>query len=115
MNDEQLKHEDYANYSRLLHVQFIKWARWEVISDIAALDLFFNRFVELYGEPLGGRDVMGGILNGEMVLPSTICVSVCKKYCHCPLIGVFNSLIQGGLMPELVEASNKVVSRALIS
>ena len=115
MNGEQLKQEDYANYSRLLHVQFIKWARWEVISDIAAFNLFFNRFVELYGDPPGGTEVMGGILNGEMIIPSAICVSVCNKYCHCPLIGVFNSLIQGGLMPELVEASNIVVARALIS
>ena len=115
MNEQKLEEEDYENYSRLLHVQFIKWARWEVISDIAAFDLFFNRFVEMYGDPPGGTEVMGGILTGEMVLPSKICVSVCKKYCHCPLIGVFNSLIQGGLMPELVEASNKVVSRALIS
>ena len=41
--------------------------------------------------------------------------SVCKEYCHCPLIGVFNSLINGGLMPELVAASNIVVARALIS
>ena len=115
MNEQKLEEEDYENYSRLLHVQFIKWARWEVISDIAAFDLFFNRFVEMYGDPPGGTEVMGGILTGEMVLPSKICVSVCKKYCHCPLIGVFNSLIQGGLMPELVAASNKVVSRALIS
>ena len=115
MNEQKLEEEDYENYSRLLHVQFIKWARWEVISDIAAFDLFFNRFVEMYGDPPGGTEVMGGILTGEMVLPSKICVSVCKKYCHCPLIGVFNSLIQGGLMPELVDASNKVVARALVS
>ena len=115
MNAEQLKEEDYANYSRLLHIQFIKWARWEVISDIAAFDLFFNRFVEMYGDPPGGTEVMGGILTGEMVLPSKICVAVCKKYCHCPLIGVFNSLVKGGLNSELVEASNKVVARALVS
>jgi len=115
MNDEQLKHEDYANYSRLLHVQFIAYARKEVISDIAAYDNFYNRFVELYGDPLGGKDVMGGILNGNMVLPSSICVAVCKEYCHCPLIGVFNSLVKGGLNSELVEASNKVVARALVS
>ena len=115
MNEQKLEEEDYENYSRLLHVQFIKWARWEVISDIAAFDLFFNRFVEMYGDPPGGTEVMKGILSGEIVLPSKICIKVCKEHCHCPLIGVFNSLIQGGLMPELVDASNKVVSRALIS
>ena len=115
MNEQKLEEEDYENYSRLLHVQFIKWARWEVISDIAAFDLFFNRFVQLYGDPQGGKEVMGGILNGELVMPSAICISACKKYCHCPLSGVFNSLINGGLMPELVEASNIVVARALIS
>ena len=115
MNEQKLEEEDYENYSRLLHVQFIKWARWEVISDIAAFDLFFNRFVQLYGDPQGGKEVMGGILSGEMVIPSKICVSVCKEYCHCPLIGVFNSLIKGGLNAELIEASNKVVARALVS
>ena len=115
MNEEQLKEEDYANYSRLLNIQFVDFARKEVMSNGDAFQMCFDRFVEMYGDPPGGTEVMGGILSGEMVIPSKICFSVCKEYCHCPLIGVFNSLIQGGLMPELVEASNKVVARALVS
>ena len=115
MNEEQLKEEDYANYSRLLNIQFIDFARKEVLSNTDAFRRYFDCFVEKYGDPPGGPEIMKGILSGEIVLPSKICIKVCKEHCHCPLIGVFNSLINGGLNPELIEASNKVVARALVS
>ena len=115
MNEEKLKEEDYANYSRLLNVQFVEFARIEVISNEEAHARFLTNFIERYGPPLGGPEILEDVLNGKMALPSKICVRCIKEYMHCPLIYVFNSLITDGLNPELIEASNKVVARALVS
>ena len=115
MNDEKLKEEDYANYSRLLNIQFVEFARKEVISNREAYERFLNSFTERYGSPLGGPKILENVLNGKMILPSNICVTCVKKYMHCPLIGVFKSLIQGALNTELIDLSNRIVSRALIS
>ena len=115
MNTETLKKEDFANYSRLLNIQFLDYARSEVISNEEAHARFLTSFIERYGPPLGGPEILEDILNGKMVLPSNICVRCVKEYMHCPLIYVFNSLIKDGLNPELIDASNKVVARALAS
>jgi len=115
MNENQLKPEDYVDYSRLLNVQFVDFARREIISNDQAGARFLDRFTEMYGPPLGGTELLGDILNGKTVLPSEICVSVCKEYCHCPLICVFKSLIEGSLNTELVDLSNRIVARALVS
>ena len=115
MNYEKLKEEDCANYSKLLNNQFLDYARSEVISNEEALARFLTSFIERYGPPLGGPEILEDVLNGKMVLPSKICVTCVKAYMHCPLIYVFNSLITDGLNAELIEASNKVVARALVS
>ena len=115
MNNKELNEEDYANYSNLLNIQFVDYARTEIISNDKAHSRYLDRFTEMYGPPLGGPDVMKDILNGKKVLPSNICLSVVKEYLHCPLIGVFKSLIQGALNTELIDVSNRIVSRALIS
>ena len=115
MNEEKLKEEDYANFSRLLNIQFVDYARSEVISNEEAHARFLSSFIERYGPPLGGPEILEDVLDGKMVLPSKICVTCVKEYMHCPLICIFNSLIKDGLNPELIEASNKVVSRALVS
>ena len=72
-------------------------------------------FRQKYGPPLGGPEILEDVLNGKMVLPSEICVTCVKEYMHCPLIYVFNSLLTDGLNPDLIDASNKVVARALVS
>ena len=113
MRKESLKKEDFVDYSRLLNIQFIDFARSEAISNEEAHALFLTSFIEKYGSPLGGPEILEAVLNGKMVLPSKTCVTCVKKYMHCPLIYVFNSLITDGLNPELIEASNKVVARAL--
>ena len=115
MNDEQLKDEDYANYSRLLNVQFVDFARREIITNDQAGVRYLDRFTEMYGPPLGGTELLGDILNGKTVLPSKICITCVNEYMHCPLIGVFKSLIEGALNTELVDLSNRIVSRALVS
>ncbi len=115
MNDEKLKEEDYANYSRLLNIQFLEFARSEVISNEEAHARFLNCFTERYGPPLGGPEILEKVLDGTMVLPSKICVTCVKEYIHCPLICIFNSLMPDGLNPELIHASNKIVARALVS
>ena len=46
MNNVQLKQEDYANYSRLLNIQFIEFARSEIISNEEAHALFLTRFIK---------------------------------------------------------------------
>ena len=115
MNYEKLKEEDCANYSRLLNIQFEDFARSEIISNKEANERFLNCFTERYGPPLGGPEILEHVLNGKMVLPSKICVRCIKEYMHCPLIYVFNSLITDGLNPDLIDASNKVVARALAS
>ena len=115
MNEETLKEEECANYSRLLNIQFLDYARSEVISNEEAHARFLTSFIERYGPPLGGPEILEHVLNGKMVLPSKICVTCVKEYMHCPLISVFNSLITDGLNPELIDASNKVVARALVS
>ena len=115
MNEETLKEEECANYSRLLNIQFLDYARSEVISNEEAHSRFLNSFIEKYGPPLGGPEILENVLNGKMVLPSKICVTCVKEYMHCPLIYVFNSLITDGLNAELIDVSNKVVARALAS
>ena len=118
MNAVQLKQEDYANYSRLLNIQFIEFARSEIISNEEAHSRFLTSFIERYGSAIGGAEMLKDVLSGRMVLPSKICISACKEFSHCPIINTLNtlnSLITGGLNPELIEASNKVVSRALVS
>ena len=115
MHEVILKEEECANYSRLLNIQFLDYARSEVISNEEAHARFLTSFIERYGPPLGGPEILEDVLNGKMVLPSKICVTCVKEYMHCPLIYVFNSLITDGLNPELIDASNKVVARALVS
>ena len=115
MNTETLKKEDFVDYSRLLNIQFLDYARSEVISNEEAHARFLTSFIERYGPPLGGPEILEDVLKGKMVLPTKICVTCVKEYMHCPLIYVFNSLITDGLNPELIDASNKVVARALVS
>ena len=113
--EEVLKEEDFADYSRLLNIQFLEFARQEVMSNREANKLFLNCFIERYGPPPGGPEILRNVLNGNMVLPSNICVTSVKKYMHCPLIGVFKSLIKGSLNTELIALSNMVVARDLVS
>ena len=115
MNTKTLKKEDFANYSRLLNIQFIEFARSEVISNEEAHARFMTSFIERYGPPLGGPEILEDVLKGKKVLPTKICVTCVKEYMHCPLIYVFNSLITDGLNPELIDVSNKLVARALVS
>ena len=97
MNTETLKEEECANYSRLLNIQFVDYARSEVISNEEAHTRFLTSFIERYSPPLGGSKMLEQVLNGKMVLPRKICVTCVKEYMHCPLIYVFNSLITDGL------------------
>ena len=115
MHEETLKEEECANYSRLLNIQFIDYARSEVISNKEAHARFLSSFIEKYGPPPYGPEILEQVLNGKMVLTSNICVKFVKEYMHCPLIYVFNSLITDGLNAELIDVSNKVVARALAS
>ena len=115
MNKEKLKEEECANYSRLLNIQFLDYARSEVISNEEAHARFLTSFIEKYGPPLGGPEILEDVLNGKMVLPSKICVTCVKEYMHCPLIYVFKTLISDSLNPELINASNKIVALALVS
>ena len=115
MNTETLKKEDFVEYSRLLNIQFVDFARSEVISNEEAHARFLTSFIKRYGPPVGGNEMIKGVLSGKMVLPSKICISACKEFCHCPFINILNSLIRGSLNPELIDASNKVVARALVS
>ena len=46
MNTETLKKEDLADYSRLLNIQFVDFARSEVISNEEAHARFFTSFIE---------------------------------------------------------------------
>ena len=115
MNDEKLKEEDFANYSRLLNIQFIEFARSEVISNEKAHARYLTSFIKQYGPPVGGHEMLKAVLSGKMALPSKICVTCVKKYMQYPLISVFNSLITCSLNPELIDASNKVAARALVS
>ena len=115
MKEETLKEEECANFSRLLTIQFLDYARSEVISNEEAHARFLSSFIEKYGPPLGGPEILENILDGKMVLPSKICVTCVKEYMHCPLICIFNSLMTDGLNPELIDASNKIVARALVS
>ena len=115
MHQETLKEEDYANYSRLLNIQFLDYARSEVISNEEAHARFLTSVIEKYGPPPYGPAILAQVLNGKMVLTSKICVKFVKEYMHCPLIYVFNSLIKDGLNAELIDVSNKVVALALAS
>tara|TARA_Y100000766_G_scaffold160432_1_gene137774 strand:+ start:124 stop:471 length:348 start_codon:yes stop_codon:yes gene_type:complete len=115
MSEVLLQEEDVVDYSKLLNIQFIDFARKEVISNKEAHKRFLNCFTELYGPPLGGTKNLEKILSGEMVLSSNICITCVKQYMHCPLIRVFKALIQGALNTELIDLSNTIVSRALIS
>ena len=115
MNNLPLKQEDYANYSRLLNIKFVDFARSEVISNEEAHARFLTSFRKRYGPPIGGAEMLKDVLSGKMVLPSKICISACKEFCHCPIINILNSLITGSLNPELIDASNKVVALALVS
>ena len=113
--EKELGEEDLADYSNLLNIQFVDFARKEVISNHQAKVRFLDRFTELYGPPLGGPEILGDILNGQVVLPRKICITCVKDYMHCPLICVFKSLINDALNTELVDLSNRIVARALVS
>ena len=115
MHKETLKEEDFVAYSRLLNIQFLDYARSEVISNEEAHARFLTSFIEKYGLPPYGPETLEHVLNGKMVLPSKICVTCVKEYMHCPLIYVFNSLMTDDLNTELIDASNKVVALALVS
>ena len=115
MNEEKLKEEDYANFSRLLNIQFVDYARSEVISNQEAHARFLSSFIERYGPPLGGPEILEDVLDGKMVLPSKICVTCVKEHRHSPLIDVFKSLIKGILNNHIIALSNRVVARALVS
>ncbi len=81
MNTEKLKKEDCVEYSRLLNIQFVDFARKEVISNREAHESFLNCFKELYGPPIGGPEILRNILKGKMVLPSNICVNLSRSTC----------------------------------
>jgi hypothetical protein len=115
MHEKTLKEKDYAIYSRLLKIQFLDYARSEVISNEEAHARFLTCFIEKYGPPPYGPEILEHVLNGKMVLPSKICVTCVKEYMHCPLIYVFKTLISDSLNPELINASNKIVALALVS
>ena len=115
MREEVLTEKDFVDYSKLLNIQFIDFARKEIITNREAHKRFLNCFTEIYGPPLGGPEIMEKILGGKMALPSNICITCVKQYMHCPLIRVFKALIQGALNTELIDLSNTIVSRALIS
>ena len=113
--NKELEEADLAEYSNLINIQFVEFARIELISNYQAKVRFIERFTELYGAPLGGPEKLGDILNGKTNLPCKVCVASVKEYMHCPLIGVFKSLIAGSLNTELVDLSNLIVARALAS
>jgi len=113
--DQTLEEKDFATYSNLLNIQFVDYARTEVISNDKANARFLDRFIEMYGPPKGGPEIMKKILNGKMLLPDEICIAVVKEHMHCPLIGVFKSLIEGALNTELIDLSNRIVALALVS
>ncbi len=46
MNTETLKKEDFVEYSRLLNIQFVDFARSEVISNEEAHTPFLTRFIK---------------------------------------------------------------------
>ena len=58
MNEEKLKEEDYANFSRLLNIQFVDYARSEVISNEEAHESSLSSFIERYSPPLGGSEIL---------------------------------------------------------
>ena len=98
-----------------LKYSFLDFARKEVVSNSEAHKRFLNSFTKQYGPPLGGPEILEIVLNGKMILPSNICISACEEFSHCPIINILNYLITGGLNPELIDASNKIVARALVS
>ena len=115
MKTETLKKEDFVEYSRLINIQFVDYARSEVISNGEAHARFLTSFIKRYGPTVGRNEMIKAVLSGKMVLPSKICILACKEFCHCPIINILNSLITDGLNPELIDASNKVVACALVS
>ena len=58
MNEEKLKEEDYANFSRLLTIQFLDYARSEVISKEEAHERSLSSFIERYSPLLGGSEIL---------------------------------------------------------
>ena len=61
MNNEKLKEEAYANFNRLLNIQFLDFARKEVISNREAHKRFLNSFTKQYGPPLGSPEILENV------------------------------------------------------
>tara|TARA_Y100001978_G_scaffold25803_1_gene22102 strand:+ start:177 stop:386 length:210 start_codon:yes stop_codon:yes gene_type:complete len=49
-----------------LSIQFVDYARNEVISNEEADTLFFSSFIELYGPPPGGPEILEHVLDGKI-------------------------------------------------
>ena len=92
-----------------------------IIIDLAlVIEIFSNVIVPVLDRDGPGRVVLSisfsGIrlvLYGEASIPYEACISSCNKFNHCPIVGVFSSLMKEDLRPAMINLSNQVVSQAI--
>ena len=104
---------DLIEYSLEISKQFTDYKRQEFLSKEKAFDNFIDKFLEVYGTPDSGIEGIRLVLYGEASIPYEACISSCNKFNHCPIVGVFSSLMNEDLRPAMINLSNQVISQAI--
>ena len=104
---------DLIEYSLEISKQFTDYKRQEFLSKEKAFDKFIEKFIAVYGTPDSGIEGMRMVLYGEASIPYEACISSCNKFNHCPIVGIFSSLMNEDLRPAMVNLSNQVISQAI--
>ena len=104
---------DLIEYSLEISKQFTDYKRQEFLSKEKAFDNFINKFLEVYGTPHSGIEGIRMVLYGKASIPLEVCLSSCNKFNHCPIVGIFSSLMDVDLRPAMINLSNQVVSQAI--
>ena len=100
-------------YSLEISKQFTDYKRQEFLSKEKAFDKFIEKFIAVYGTPDSGIEGMRMVLYGEASIPYEACISSCNKFNHCPIVGIFSSLMNEDLRPAMINLSNQVISQAI--
>ena len=104
---------DLIEYSLEISKQCTDYKRQEFLSKEKAFDKFIEKFIAVYGTPDCGIEGMRMVLYGEASIPYEACISSCNKFNHCPIVGIFSSLMNEDLRPAMVNLSNQVISQAI--
>ena len=114
--NSQLTNQDFQKYQDLLAKQFNEVGRSLVLSNKETWAIFLEQ-EESDIIPRDHLPAVESILLGSPVIPieifRDIATEVLKKHKFCTIIRVLHKMVDGNLMPELVNHSLKMTSQVL--